>query len=112
MCVFCKIPPADYIVSNELAYVVLDKNATTRCHFLIIPKRHVCNVEDLLDAEVLAMKRLERILIYQMKEDKDYQGCNLRFNQGKIAGQTIEHLHEHIVMRYDRDGLNILGGNF
>lgn len=86
MCTFRHIPQKDIVISNALAFVVLDKFAKTRHHYLSI--------------------------IQLLKAATDYQGCNLQINQGKIAGQTIDYLHQHVVMRYQEDDLNVLGDNF
>ena len=72
-------------------------------HVLIIPKRHVLSFLQLNESEVLGfykiLKMAQNILLLKYSLD----GFTIGINQGKAAGQTIEHLHIHLIPRYFGD---------
>ena len=73
-------------------------------HTLIIPKRHVADYFDLYQPELNAIHDLlaqQKQII--MQEDKSVTGFNVGINAGKSAGQTIFHVHVHLIPRRDGD---------
>ena len=97
-------------VENELAYVLTDTNPVSLGHCLIVPRRHVAEFFQATKEEKIAIFEL----IDQMKEiiDKKYNpdGYNIGVNIGKAAGQSVPHIHIHMMPRYTGDIENPRGG--
>ena len=107
-CVFCQI--TDIVLENELALAFYDKYPVNKGHLLIIPKRHVEQYFDLTEQERIAIDEL----LFQGKKmlDEQYQpdGYNIGVNSGEAAGQTVFHVHVHLIPRYDGDMKDPRGG--
>lgn len=100
-CIFCEIK--DYVLENELAYAIFDKFPVGKGHMLFIPKRHVSNFFDITKEERDAIFEL----VDEGKEllDNKYSpsGYNVGINCGEVAGQTVMHVHVHLIPRYVGD---------
>lgn len=110
-CLFCNIEKKHKILSSNLAYVIADSSPVTKLHSLIIPNRHFESFFDVTDEELLEINRL----IKQRKEailsqDPTVKGFNIGINVGKVAGQSIFHLHVHLIPRRAGDLENPKGG--
>ena len=107
-CVFC-----DYeskLLENDLAFAVYDKHPVSPGHVLIIPKRHVTSFFETTPEERKAMlEMLEKAREYIISEFAP-QGFNIGINEGRAAGQTIAHLHIHLIPRYEGDVEEPRGG--
>ena len=109
-CVFCNLPQSAFIMENKLAFAVLDNQPKSAGHTLIISKRHHVDISDLTVREVLSMVNLVLKRRHQLlSENPNIKGFNYRINEGAIAGQTVFHLHIHVIPRYDGDNLTPLG---
>ena len=103
-CIFCAIAageiPSFKLYEDDLVLAYLDINPFTRGHALVIPKAHS---EGLLDTdeqtlgEVIA--RVKKVAAH-LKAALPCDGFNILQNNGEAAGQTVKHLHFHIVPRY------------
>ena len=95
---------------EKKVFTIFDNYPVNKGHMLIIPKRHYSDFFETSPEE------LEQIfnLLHQAKEklDKLYSpdGYNIGINNGKAAGQTIMHLHIHLIPRYDGDTDDPRGG--
>lgn len=109
-CTFCNIEELEVILENNLAYAVYDKYPVNKGHILVITKRHVDNYFNTTKDEKFALLEL----IDRCKEILDSQyspdGYNIGINCGIYAGQTIMHLHIHLIPRYKGDIYNPEGG--
>jgi diadenosine tetraphosphate (Ap4A) HIT family hydrolase len=109
-CIFCKIPQSKIIAENQLAIAFFDQYPVNRGHTLVIPKRHAETFFDATQSEQDAICRL----IATVKEKLDAMfhpdGYNIGVNVGAAAGQTIFHLHVHIIPRYTGDVPDPRGG--
>ena len=110
-CFFCKtINNHDFELENELAIARFDDFPVTDGHIEIIPKRHV---EDWWKT-TLEEKNAIFDLLDEAKSiiDKKYKpdGYNIGMNLGEKAGQSIMHLHVHLIPRYEGDVENPRGG--
>ena len=108
-CLFCK-DPRGVSLERELAYSARDTYAVSPGHTLVIPRRHVASFFDLTPDEVHACMELiaeERKLV-DSKFNPD--GYNIGVNVGQAAGQSIFHVHIHIIPRYKGDVENPQGG--
>lgn len=108
-CVFCAIAageiPSFKIYEDELSMAYLDINPFSRGHVLVIPKEHTSCLLDTSD-EVLAglISRVKQIAAHVQKE-LPCDGFNILQNNGEAAGQTVHHLHFHIVPRFSSDAV-------
>lgn len=107
-CLFCNIASSDIdsasIYENNDSFAFLDVQPIALGHTLIVPKKHADNILDLPDASVgplfLAVKKVTEML----KETFAPEGFTIGINQGRISGQTVNHLHIHVIPRYSGDG--------
>jgi diadenosine tetraphosphate (Ap4A) HIT family hydrolase len=108
-CLFCR-DPKGVSLSNELAYSARDSYAVSPGHTVVIPRRHVAIFFDLTPEEVSACMALiieeRKLLDEEFKPD----GYNIGVNIGQAAGQSIFHVHIHIIPRYKGDVENPQGG--
>ena len=103
-CVFCDIDAGRVVGANELCVAIRDAFPVTEFHTLIIPKRHVADYFDLYQTErnaIDAMLQKQRQIITDM--DEKVTGFNVGINAGQSAGQTVFHVHVHLIPR--RDGV-------
>lgn len=110
-CIFCDENNFDIIYSNDLFYVIRDKYPVAENHTLVILKDHKKNYFDLRDKEII---QLNNIIKFQrenlLREDKSISGFNIGINIGKDAGQTVMHLHVHLIPRRNGDVQDPSGG--
>jgi ATP adenylyltransferase len=100
-----------YKAENTLCYAIRDGFPVTHLHTLIIPKRHVAEYFDLYQPELNAVHALlgnQRAKILAI--DPTVTGFNVGINSGKDAGQTIFHVHVHLIPRRDGDVADPTGG--
>lgn len=92
------------ILENYKAYVLLDANPVSQGHALVIPRREIPSSQGLTDDERLAMWQLvENTKQKLLGEYPNITGFNIGWNDGVGAGQTIGHLHIHVIPRYKND---------
>ena len=109
-CVFCAIAageiPCCKVYEDELVLAYLDINPCTRGHTLVIPKAHSEGLVDTSD-ETLAqvIVRVKKIAAH-LKAELGAAGFNLLQNNGEAAGQSVRHVHFHIVPRYGEEPLD------
>ena len=107
-CVFCQMK--DYILENELAYAIYDKYPVGKGHMLFIPKRHVKNFFDITKEEREAIFELIDEGKKLLDEKYSPDSYNVGINCGEHAGQTIMHVHVHLIPRYIGDMKDPTGG--
>jgi len=112
-CLFCNLTKHNIkvIAKNELAMAFYDGYAVTKYHTLIIPKRHVSDYFELHSPEINAINQLvkeQKILL--QKKDKSITGFNVGINIGEDAGQSIFHVHIHLIPRRSGDMKEPKGG--
>ena len=101
-CIFCKIArgeiPSKKIFEDDEIFAFHDINPAAPIHFLVIPKRHIQNIMEtkLEDSELLGR------LLFKAQELAAGQGCEekgfrLVINCKSYGGQTVDHLHLHIL---------------
>ena len=107
-CIFCN--PTDIIINGEYAYSRFDGFPVSEGHCLIIPKRHVNSIDELSDVELkdlyTVLHQTKILLIETYLPD----GFNIGINEGEAAGQTVSHLHIHLIPRYEGDVVCPRGG--
>ena len=109
-CLFCTIPSEQILIDGPLAVAARDSYPVSKGHALIIPRRHVASFFETTDEERLAMlKLLDEVKAALDKEFKP-DGYNIGINGGAAAGQTVMHLHIHLIPRYAGDRADPRGG--
>lgn len=110
MCHFCEIDKSKVVLFNDHALAIYDSFPISPGHALIVPKHHVASFFELTPEEQEAMLALlaemRKILVTERKPD----GFNIGINDGAAAGQTIFHLHIHLIPRYAGDQPDPRGG--
>lgn len=107
-CPFCN--RTDFVMSNVLAYAIYDRHPVTPGHMLIIPYRHCPDYFQSTAEERVAMSMLlDRCRDY-LEEKYQPDGYNVGINCGETAGQTIWHVHVHLIPRYAGDAKKPRGG--
>ena len=109
-CIFCEYPEKDYIIENELAFAIYDKFPVNKGHILVIPKRHFASYFEAKKEEILAIFELTKECKNILEAEYNPDGYNIGFNVNYAGGQTVMHLHQHIIPRYDGDVENPRGG--
>jgi diadenosine tetraphosphate (Ap4A) HIT family hydrolase len=109
-CPFCALPLERIIDSNDLALVIRDGYPVSPGHTLVITKRHIGSWFEITQSEQQALLDLlakaKAILETEFKPD----GYNIGVNDGPTAGQTVPHLHMHLIPRYEGDQEDPRGG--
>lgn len=107
-CPFCT--PQEILFSNKFAYARFDKYPVSEGHVIIIPYRHIPLYFDLPKEEKVAILDLSDIVKNYLDQNFNPIGYNIGLNVGKPAGQTIMHVHCHIIPRYENDVPDPRGG--
>jgi len=109
-CVFCEIvsggPAGEerILTRSECAFVTLAKFPYNPGHLLVLPIRHVAELEDLDGDETAELGRLLQVCVRALRAESDPQGFNIGLNLGRVSGAGIpEHLHWHVVPRWSGD---------
>jgi histidine triad (HIT) family protein len=105
-CIFCQIVngkiPAHVVYQNKQVVAFLDNQPKSCGHTLVIPRKHFVDIfdtpNDLLATMIEATKEIAR----NIKKNLKPNGLNICQNNGLLAGQTINHLHFHIIPRYQK----------
>jgi len=110
-CLFCNTDNKEYLFENDLAFATFDSYPVSKFHVLIVPKRHVKNYFELSNDEFVACNKM--IMLSKNKieqDDQTIEGFNIGSNTGKVAGQSINHCHIHLIPRREGDVENPQGG--
>ncbi|KAB2641551.1 MAG: HIT domain-containing protein [Verrucomicrobia bacterium] len=109
---FLLLPPSAWLCSNDLAFAIFDGFPVSPGHVLVTTRRIVDTWFDASDAEQAALmalvKESKRLLDIQLWPRPD--GYNVGFNSGGAAGQTVPHVHIHVIPRYHGDMPDPRGG--
>lgn len=131
-CPFCSLDDSKIILSNDHAIAIYDGFPVTPGHTLIVPKRHIASFFEVTKEEQAAMfdllaemrERLKSLpTSLEMEAENPIQshfqkgrgnsipdGFNIGINDGAVAGQTVMHLHIHLIPRYAGDTSDPRGG--
>ena len=107
-CPFCS--RSEDVIANEKAHVRYDKYPVSDGHMLIIPHRHVSNYFELTPEERIAMFELLEEVKLLLGKGRNPDGYNIGINVGEAAGQTVWHVHAHLIPRYTGDLADPKGG--
>lgn len=100
-CIFCKIAngevPTEMVYEDEFVAAFKDLNPQAPIHILVVPKKHYDNVMQVEENDDIISKIYRAINIISKKENFAENGFRVINNCGKDAGQTVMHMHFHII---------------
>ena len=100
-CIFCKIAnkeiDSNLVYEDETVAAFRDLNPQAPQHILIVPKKHVANITELDDKDLAAHIFTEVVPKIAAKVGIDKSGFRLVINTGEEGGQTVNHLHVHLL---------------
>ena len=109
-CPFCELR-SDRIVSGDVHSVVIrDGFPVSKGHTLIIPRRHIVSFFDATKEERESLLRMLDEVQQALTDEFQPDGWNIGINDGPAAGQTVPHLHIHLIPRYAGDSADPRGG--
>lgn len=110
-CIFCKIIageiPAARLIETDKVVSFLDINPVNPGHALIVPKRHVTSFLDLHQNELHVLMFIARRVAAAVVEATESPAFNILQNDGRAAGQIIDHVHLHVIPRRPDDGFSL-----
>jgi diadenosine tetraphosphate (Ap4A) HIT family hydrolase len=109
-CPFCTLPHARILGENVHAVWIQDGFPVSPGHSLVIPKRHLASFFDATNEERLALLQLLDRAKAAAEAKFHPDGYNIGINDGPAAGQTVPHLHLHLIPRFQGDLPDPRGG--
>ena len=99
-CIFCKLAngeiPTDLLYQDDLVAAFRDANPQAPVHVLVVPRDHYDDIVDDVPAEVLKAMA-DAVTVIAEKEGIAESGFRVIMNTGDAAGQTVHHLHMHVL---------------
>jgi ATP adenylyltransferase len=117
-CILCAIRDRDpdvqslEVFRSKLCMVTVNLYPFNPGHVMIFPQRHLIDLADLSDDEAVEMHRLTALTVRVLREEFGPDGFNIGYNLGSGSGASIDHIHLHVVPRYNNEVgfLDVLGG--
>jgi diadenosine tetraphosphate (Ap4A) HIT family hydrolase len=109
-CPFCAPQPARVLFGDDVAFAYRDGHPVSPGHTLIVARRHVGSWFELTAEERATMLRLLDTAREAIVAELHPDGFNLGINDGPAAGQTVPHVHLHVIPRYQGDVADPRGG--
>ena len=109
-CPFCTLPPTRIVEENDYAVLIRDAYPVSVSHSLVIPKRHIGSWFEASAQERTAMLALLDLAKARIDQEHQPDSYNIGINDGPAAGQTVPHLHMHLIPRYNGDVPDPRGG--
>jgi len=106
-CKFCngEVDTALVILESPLSRVVANYFPMGKMSLLAIPRRHITSITQMEPEEMQDLMHLIAMTVNKIKEKLSPEGFNIFLNEGVVAGQTVDHVHFHVVVRSKDDGL-------
>lgn len=115
-CIFCRIVgkeiPAEIVHSDAAAVAFLDVSPLADGHVLVVPRLHAARVEELSPEALAGAFRIVAALSGPVRRALHADGLTIGINDGEVTGQTVPHVHIHIVPRRFGDGAGSIHGMF
>src|SRR3990172_2121946 len=110
-CVFCKIVkgeiPSRKVYDDQDVIAFLDINPSNPGHTLVVPKKHA---ETIIDADDKSLEKaiiVAKLIAKRIKDNMGSVGLNVLQNNGRFAGQIVNHVHFHVMPRFPNDQIVI-----
>lgn len=107
---FASADPGTWVAENSLAFALRDRFPVTPGHTLLVPKRMIASWFDATRDEQIAILDLLDSVKGALDAELRPDGYNVGFNAGEAAGQTVMHLHVHVIPRQRGDVRDPRGG--
>jgi superfamily II DNA or RNA helicase/diadenosine tetraphosphate (Ap4A) HIT family hydrolase len=107
---FLAVPAFEWLAANHSAFVIADRFPVSPGHVLVVPRRLIATWWDATDQERADILALVDEVKLQLDAELQPDGYNVGFNAGAAAGQTLGHLHIHVIPRYQGDMPDPRGG--
>lgn len=108
-CIFCKLIageiPSDKIYEDDSVLGFMDIRPVSRGHVLVIPKNHSKDILETDEKDLHKVIVAARKISHAVAKAVGAEGFTISTNRGEAAGQTVFHLHFHIIPRFKGDGL-------
>ncbi len=109
-CIFCKIIdntlPSRKIYEDDDNVAILDINPASPGHVLVIPKKHKLDVFEIDGLDLRRTIEIVKLIAEKLKKELNTPNMNIIQNNGRIAGQIVDHLHIHVVPRFPNDNID------
>ena len=109
-CILCKIIDNQIasrkIYEDEDNIAILDINPASPGHVLVVPKKHADSIFAMDSLDLRRMIEVVKLVAEKMKKELRADNLNIILNNGKLAGQIIDHVHFHVVPRFPNDRIN------
>jgi ATP adenylyltransferase len=108
-CIFCKLPSLKDDATNlillrkKYTFLIMNKYPYNSGHLMIAPYRHITSLDSMQRREFIEMMELVNLSCNALKIEYGAQGFNIGMNIGRAAGAGYEHLHIHVVPRWNGD---------
>lgn len=109
-CPFCEPKKENVLYEGELIRILIDSYPASKGHLLVVPRRHVEKWEDLREEEKTALLKGMELAMKALRKALNPDAFNVGMNLGREAGQTVPHLHLHVIPRRKGDSKNPRGG--
>ena len=110
-CIFCKIidgkVPAAKVYEDSKVISFLDIMPANKGHCLVVPKIHAQNLMEMNDEDLSATIKAAKKVASALSLSFGNGSFNIVMNNGKEAGQVVNHAHVHIIPRFQKDRLRI-----
>lgn len=110
-CLFCKIAngliPSYTVYEDHRFRVILDISPASKGHVIILPKNHAANIFELPEEDASQLFPAAKKIAEALNRVTECDGINILQNNGEAAGQSVYHLHVHVIPRYHGDTVNI-----
>ena len=110
-CIFCRIAageiPSGTIYEDQDFKVIMDISPASRGHAIILTKNHAADIFELPEQDASRIFVVAKKVALAMKKVLGCEGINILQNNGELAGQTVFHLHIHLIPRYKDDTVSI-----
>jgi len=107
---FLAIPESEWAGSNDLAFAIRDGYPVSPGHTLVVPRRLIPEWDSATTQEQQAILALVDKVKADLRRTHAPDGFNIGVNEGTAAGQTVFHLHVHVIPRYTGDVPDPRGG--
>ncbi|MBQ7096078.1 MAG: histidine triad nucleotide-binding protein [Clostridia bacterium] len=100
-CIFCKIAsgeiPSNKVYEDDQVIAFHDLSPAAKVHVLVIPKKHIANVMEINEENSGIVAHIFEVIAYLAKELKLEQGFRVVSNCNEFGGQSVFHLHFHLI---------------
>ena len=110
LCPFCDFDRNRILVETEIGVALWDAYPVTQGHTLVVPRYHVASIYQLGPPDQAALWVLVGQIREMLLQEFAADGINIGVNDGRAAGQTVEHAHIHVIPRRNGDVPDPRGG--